>query len=359
MSFKVNKIAYSKTLSAADAVFPAIRTAVHTCLLEKSKHSTRQVWIKALVLILLAGSFFIASLFLKQNWLITSTYILSGAALLLLGFNLAHDAAHDCLPGSKKLNRIIFETVFALLGANPYLWKIRHIHSHHPYPNVDGCDADIELTILLRFSDQQPHLNIHRFQHIYAPLLYAAYTLYWIFYKDIILFFRKKQANIFFLSHPLKEWIKLFVYKAVYLFIFIGIPILIHSGSAGVYLFAFLLMHFINSLFLLFTFLISHHVPQTHPVKETSDHSWLMQQITSSADFHAESKWAYWIFGGFNAHTAHHLFPRICHVHYPIVTKIIRENLQANELPYNSFNFFKGISYHLQFLKEMGKKRYG
>jgi linoleoyl-CoA desaturase len=358
MNFKVDKIAYDKRPSQADAVFDVIRVQVHDYLLVKTTgYSSGMIWIKAAVLTVLAVSFFCGSVLFKQSWQVVLAYILFGWVLLLLGFNLGHDAAHNCLPANKKINKLVFEALFALLGANPYLWKIRHIYSHHPYPNVDGCDADIELTKLLRFSKQQPYLKIHRFQHLYAPVLYTTYTLYWIFYKDIILFFRKKQANIFFLSHPFKEWIKLFIYKAVYLFIFLGMPVLIHPASVVLYLFAFLLMHLINSLFLLFTFLISHHVPQTHPETKPGEHSWLMQQITSSADFHAESGWAYWIFGGFNAHTAHHLFPRICHVHYPAVTKIIRKNLQENRLPYNSFSFTKGVICHLQFLKQMGKQK--
>ena len=355
MNFKVDKIVYNKTWSPADAVYSDIRKEVHDSLIAKmSKSSDKLIWMKAAVLILSAILFFIVSLRSQHGWLIILSYILFGWALLLLGFNLGHDAAHNSLPANKKINQVIFESVFALLGANPYLWKIRHIYSHHPYPNVDGCDADIELTKLLRFSNEQPCLKIHRFQHVYAPFLYTIYTIYWIFYKDFILFFRKKQANIFFHSHPAAEWIKLFLYKVTYLFIFLGIPVLVHAQSTGIYILSFFLMHIVNSLFLLFTFLISHHVPQTHLNENAGDHSWFEQQVTSSADFHAESAFAYWIFGGFNAHTAHHLFPRICHVHYPLVTKIIRENLQKNQLPYNYFSFARGIRYHLQFLKQMG-----
>ena len=355
MNFKVAKIAYSKPDSTAEAVYAVIRSRVHDHLLHSTNLRTRSViWIKAVLLLVLSVSFFTASLLSHSVAMIILFYSLFGWTLLLLGFNLGHDAAHSCLPASKKMNRFIFELVFALLGANPYLWKIRHIHSHHPYPNVEGCDADIELTRLLRFSENQPKLRTHRFQHIYAPFLYTIYTLYWIGYKDFVLFFRNKQANIFFHSHPRAEWIKLFAYKILYFLIFLGIPFMLQPDSIGFFLMAFFVMHLVNSLFLLFTFLISHHVPQTHN-EENIDQSWIMQQITSSADFHAESSWAYWLFGGFNAHTAHHLFPRISHVHYPVVTRIIRENLQRTQLPYNSFSFLKGIFFHLQFLKQMGK----
>jgi linoleoyl-CoA desaturase len=220
---------------------------------------------------------------------------------------------------------------------------------------VDGCDADIELTTLLKFSASGKWKKMHRYQFMYAPFLYTVYTLYWIFYKDIILFTRKKQANIHFDRHPISEWIKLFLYKIFYLLLMIGLPVILHPQFAMIYGIAFLVMHMINSVFLLFTFLISHHVPHTQAAGENKN-SWMMQQVLSSADFHAESKWAYWIFGGFNAHTAHHLFPGISHVHYPGITRIIREHLVANGLPYHSFSFFKGIQWHLILLKETGKE---
>jgi linoleoyl-CoA desaturase len=355
MNFNVAKITYSRADSKAEAVFGTIRESVHDHLIHGSTRSKRSViWIKGIALLALSALLFTMALLSDSAAAIIIFYFLFGWTLLLVGFNLGHDAAHNCLPAGKKINRFVFELIFTLLGANPYLWKIRHIHSHHPYPNVEGCDADIELTRLLRFSEKQCRLRMHRFQHIYAPLLYTIYTLYWIGYKDFVLFFRNKQANILFQSHPRAEWIKLFVYKILYLGIYLGIPFLLHPGLIGNFVVAFFVMHVFNSLFLLFTFLMSHHVPQTHKA-ENVDQSYIMQQITSSADFHAESSWAYWVFGGFNAHTAHHLFPRISHVHYPVVTRIIRENLKKNELPYNSFSFINGVRYHLIFLKKMGR----
>ena len=30
------------------------------------------------------------------------------------------------------------------MGANSYIWKIRHIRLHHNYPNVMGWDSDFE-----------------------------------------------------------------------------------------------------------------------------------------------------------------------------------------------------------------------
>ena len=63
---------------------------------------------------------------------------------------------------------------------------------------------------------------------------------------------------------------------------------------------------------------------------------------------------AHYIFGGFNTHIAHHLFPNISHIHYPALTRIIRDTLNEHGLPvYQSYSFFKGIGSHLAHLNRL------
>ncbi|WP_462220812.1 fatty acid desaturase family protein, partial [Ferruginibacter sp.] len=123
---------------------------------------------------------------------------------------------------------------------------------------------------------------------------------------------------------------------------------------------AFLLMHLIQSLFLLFTFFITHHVEKTEYFNADSagyiKTSWINNQVKSSNDFYPFSPAANFIFGGFNNHTAHHLFPHINHVHYPKLNKILYSNLRAHQIEPNFTGFFGGILSHLKHLKTMGIK---
>ncbi|HEX2628798.1 MAG TPA: fatty acid desaturase [Chitinophagaceae bacterium] len=360
MAFSIDKIHYTKSKITGDDIYPGIKARVQRYFAGsgQNRFADNRIWFKASALLLIATGCYFIALTTGSQLSVFILYPLSFWFLLLLGFNIGHDAAHGCLTGNKKKDAFLFASSFVLLGANPYLWKIRHIHSHHPYPNVEGCDADMELTGLFRFTHSQPHRKIHRYQQYYAPLLYSTYTLYWIFYKDFMLFARRQQVNIHFINHSPKEWVRLFVYKLIYLFLFIGLPIIIQPKLTAAFIFAFLLSHFINSLFLLFTFLMSHHVPQTgfHAAihNDTIPHSWAMQQVMSSADFHADKKWAYWLFGGFNAHVAHHLFPGICHIHYRAITQIIKRQLFIRSVPYHSFTWWQGVKFHFQLLKQMG-----
>jgi linoleoyl-CoA desaturase len=66
-----------------------------------------------------------------------------GIFLVLIYLNLIHEAAHNNIYKSKRLNRMVLH-IFDFIGANSYIWKKRHIASHHAYPNVDGWDTDIE-----------------------------------------------------------------------------------------------------------------------------------------------------------------------------------------------------------------------
>jgi linoleoyl-CoA desaturase len=116
-------------------------------------------------------------------------------------------------------------------------------------------------------------------------------------------------------------------------------------------------MHFILSIYLSFTFFISHHVSEvdyfdTLPQESIIGSSWIKHQIITTIDFHPENKFANFLFGGFNLHIAHHIFPDVSHVHYPALTRIIRTTLAEHELDwYKSFTFVEGIQSHLRHLK--------
>jgi len=116
-------------------------------------------------------------------------------------------------------------------------------------------------------------------------------------------------------------------------------------------------MHLLQSLFLLFTFFMTHHVEETEYFSVDEEGmirtSWLANQIKSSNDFYPFSKTANFIFGGFNNHIAHHLFPHIHHVHYPELNKILYGILIENDIRPNVTSFTGGIVSHLRHLRNL------
>jgi len=65
-------------------------------------------------------------------------------------------------------------------GANGYMWRITHNVVHHTYTNIHGIDEDLEVSPLLRLSPRGRVSLVHRFQPLYAFLLYSFSTLFWV-----------------------------------------------------------------------------------------------------------------------------------------------------------------------------------
>lgn len=286
-----------------------------------------------------------------------SSYILFGLLSVLLGFNFAHDFCHNTIFKNKKLNNLSFTFIYSLVGAHAEAWKYRHIRSHHYAPSVKDYDSDLQITSLIRVEPTSAYKWYHKYQHFYAPVTYTSYSLYWVFIKDFVIYFTDhanphKKNSQFHISFWLQK-----IFYLSYLFF---LPFIFSNHPWYILVTAFLCMHFLQSLFLLFTFFMTHHVEKTEYF--SADHmgyiktSWFTNQIKSSNDFYPFSKTANFIFGGFNNHIAHHLFPHIHHVHYPRLNEILYKILADNKITPNETTFIGGIVSHLRHLKNLSVK---
>ena len=63
-----------------------------------------------------------------------------------------------------------------------------------------------------------------------------------------------------------------------------------------------------------------------------------------------------WFCGGLNYQVEHHLFPSICHIHYPRISKIVEKTADEFNLPYhNQENFLSAVADHYTTLKILGR----
>ena len=61
--------------------------------------------------------------------------------------------------------------------------------------------------------------------------------------------------------------------------------------------------------------------------------------------------------GGLNFQIEHHLFPRVSHVHYPAISKIVQEACQKYKLNYNYYpSMLQAVVSHVKTMKRLGKK---
>lgn len=282
------------------------------------------------------------------------SFILYGLVSLLFAFNFSHDFSHNTIFKSRKLNNLCFIFIYTIVGAHAEAWKQRHINSHHYAPNVEDYDSDLKITKLIRVIPNSVYFWYHKYQHIYAPFAYTTYSLFWVFIKDFVILFSKDE---YIEKKDLKYHLSFWAQKIFYLTFILALPLLFSGQVWYIVLTGFLLMHLIQSLFLLFTFFMTHHVEETeYPTTDENGYiktSWLMNQVKSSNDMHPFSETANYILGGFNNHIAHHLFPHFHHIHYPKLNRILYDILLKNDIKPNQTTYWGGLVSHLKLLKRM------
>lgn len=313
------------------------------------------IWLKLMVYLPLTIISYIILYYLSNPIAFIICFVVYGFCSLLFAFNFSHDFSHNTIFKSKKLNNLCFTFIYAMVGAHAEAWKLRHVNSHHYAPNVEDYDSDLKISKLIRVIPNSEYHWYHRFQHFYAPLAYTTYSLFWVFIKDFVILFSKDEYTE---KKGFKYHLSFWMQKIFYLTYILLLPLLFSLQTWYIVLAGFLFMHLSQSLFLLFTFFMTHHVEETtYPTTDKNGYinsSWLMNQIKSSNDMHPFSQTANFILGGFNNHIAHHLFPHVHHVHYPKLNRILYDILLEHNIKPNQTTYIGGIASHLRLLKRMG-----
>jgi linoleoyl-CoA desaturase len=105
---------------------------------------------------------------------------------------------------------------------------------------------------------------------------------------------------------------------------------------------------------------LAHTVEGTsHPLPNESgniENDWAIHQLNTTVNFSPDSKILTWYLGGLNHQVEHHLFPRICHVHYPAISKIVKETCNEFGVPYlENKTFMQALRSHIRTLKRFGR----
>jgi len=324
-----------------------------------SKHANLQMVVKtALLLTLYFGSYalIISGQFsLYTMWALT---FVMGIGMAGIGFSVSHDALHGAYSSNKHVNRALGFT-FDLLGANGYIWKITHNIIHHTYTNIHGHDEDLEVAGFIRLSPHSEYKSIHRVQHILAFFAYSLATIFWVFAKDYKNFFKTNIGPYENKSHPTSEWVILFVTKAIYYTYILVLPMLLLNITWVQLLIGFVTLHLTAGLILGIIFQLAHVVEGTHhPVPDEDnmiDEHWMIHEMITTNNFARDNKLLCWYVGGLNFQIEHHLFPRICSVHYPPISSIVEQTAREFGIPYNQNDtFFGAIASHYRTLKKFG-----
>lgn len=293
-------------------------------------------------------------------WAMLGLAMLMGVGIAGLGFSVAHDGLHGAYSDNPRVNQAA-GLVFDLLGANGYMWKLTHNVIHHTYTNIHGVDEDLTVSPQLRLSPHAEWKPYHRAQHLYAFFAYGLSTIFWVFVKDYKYFLQKDIGPYKGKKHPASEWALLFAMKAVYYTWSLVIPALVLDVLWWQFLVGLLAMHLTAGGILGIVFQLAHVVEETaHPVPDTQgniEHNWMVHQMRTTANFARKNKLLSWYVGGLNFQIEHHLFPKICSVHYPALSEIVKETAQKHGVPYPEAETFLGaVGSHYRTLRELGRR---
>ena len=280
-------------------------------------------------------------------------YISLGLVSVLIFINVIHDAVHNNVFKSRKANFYLIH-IFDILGGNSYIWKQRHIHFHHNFPNVADWDSDIEQSGYLRIYPHDKTLKVMRYQHYFVFLLYPLYLFNWIFLRDFKDFFQNKRIVKKTVVIPKIEYFKLFFFKLFFVFYLVFIPVMF-GYKLKLVLIALGLLLVSASVFALLVLLTPHvNIKCEFPLPDSSGNihnTWLQHQFITTNDLNLNNWFTRNIMGNFNYHIFHHLFPRISSTYAPEITEFIKEYAKDHGFTYRSYGLIEALSYHYKLVK--------
>ncbi len=328
-----------------------------------SKYANTTMVIKTISMLLIYFTPFVLILAINPPlWVALLLWLVMGLGLAGIGMSVMHDANHSAYSQNKKINFLVGHTL-NLIGGHVDNWKMQHNILHHTYTNIVNMDEDINDRIALRFSPHTEVKPFHKRQYFYAFVLYGFLTIYWAFLKDFLQFFQFKNSGVSPAVTPLSNFLmftRIVLVKLFYFFTFLVAPILFFGIPVLEACLGFFVMHFFASVILSTIFQLAHTVEETtHPLPDEQgniENLWAIHQLNTTCNFSRNSKLLTWYLGGLNYQVEHHLFPRICHVHYPNIAAIVKETAEEFGIPYlENETFREALNSHIQTLKRFGK----
>jgi linoleoyl-CoA desaturase len=349
-----------KFTSPALPIYSVFKDRIYEYFNENKITTTGNItlYLKATVLLISYISVYLHLVFFTPVvWIALPECVLLGLLTAGIGFNIMHDGAHGSFSKSTGINRSAALTI-DFLGASSFMWHSKHNIIHHTYTNINGVDDDIEAKPFLRLAPAQKHSKVHRYQHLYFWFLYGLLYFLWVFYTDYKKYFSGKVGDISIRKMKMADHITFWSFKVLYFLMYIILPIYLIGLNAWIA--GFITYSFISGLVLSTVFQLAHTVNETsfpkaiQPSNKIAD-EWAVHQLKTTANFATKNKIITWYVGGLNYQIEHHLFPKISHVHYPAISKIIKELCINLRLPYIEHEKMTGaIASHIIHLKKLG-----
>jgi linoleoyl-CoA desaturase len=326
----------------------------------RSSKGSWSMWVKTLFLFAVVVGSYAAILSNRFTpFAMLGLAVVLGIGIAGVGFCVSHDALHGAYSDNPRINYLLGLS-FDLLGANSYMWKITHNLIHHTYTNIEGVDEDIDLSPFVRLSSGTPSRRRYRYQHFYAFLAYGLAMLFWVFVKDYKYFLRRNLGPYRDRRNPPGELVMLAITKLFHYGWTIVLPLLVLRIHWWQFLIGYLAMTLTAGGILGLIFQLAHVVEGTdYPQPDAQgamEHTWLVHQMMTTSNFAPRNRLLSWYVGGLNYQIEHHLFPKVCSVHYPAISRVVRQAAAAHGVPYHEQpTLLRAIRSHYRMLKHLGR----
>lgn len=345
--------------STATSFHADLKSRIKNYFAEKNLEPTGNgsLYFKAILFVVMFVAVYIHLVFFTPFWAIgLLEAILLGGLASAIGFNVMHDGAHGSFSKKEWVNDLAGVTI-NFLGANVFMWKTKHNVAHHSFTNVADHDDDMNARPFLRLCPTQKKYKIHKYQHHYFLFVYSLLYLYWVFVTDYKKYVQKRVGSVPIQKMTWKDHVSFWGFKVINLFLFIALPI--YTVGFMPWLVGFLVFGVSTGVFLSVVFQLAHSLEETeYPLPSESnklEDEWAVHQLRTTANFATDNKIISWLVGGLNFQVEHHLFPNISHVHYPAISKIIKETCREYNIPYLEHPKMRlAFASHVNHLKTLG-----
>ena len=303
------------------------------------------------------ASWALIALFADAWWQLLLGSIALGLAIAGIGMSVQHDANHGGYSNRPWVNRLLGLSLDAM-GASSFIWRTKHNVVHHTFTNVGGLDDDLELEPLARLSPHQARRPWHRAQHLYMWLVYGFLHIKWVFYDDFRSLITRRVCRQPLPRLGALDHAQLWSGKVFAMAWWIVIPLLVRPAWST--LLAFLFASVVSGVVLGSTFQLAHCVEEADFVEPPADgrigRDWAVHQVETTVDFAPQNALLTWYVGGLNFQVVHHLFPKVCHLHYPAIAKLLERVGARHGVTYRwHATLQSAIRSHYRLLRRLGR----
>ncbi|VBB18109.1 Cytochrome b5-like heme/steroid binding domain [Yasminevirus sp. GU-2018] len=312
----------------------------------KNSHHYNSFWlVKSIVQILMyVVAFTTAFWFTDLNFHVRCiSAVVAGLMVVGAGFGVMHDASHFAVARSDKINTLLSRTWNGIALWDHQLWLMHHVVRHHSFTGDDNWDPDV--LHLRPFVQKTPYdkrsgyistaLNFPRFMTLLVSVVFPGLFV--------------GQCVMYHLMWPLRGRIWRMEFPKYYrrslyetLLNLVTCVSFVYGGSLTVFL-AYIVP--LNILYFVGIF-PDHDTQKTadNKIKSTDstdnglDIDWGEMQVRNSGNFATSNKVFTYFMGGINYQIEHHLFPSVCHVHYPAISSIVKKTCAEFNIPYVEYD---------------------